>query len=633
MQLLWGWYIKKPRNERDSAYLHSWLRKHISLDMLSKKELQDLVERALDSCGCHERIQTHTELCQTILSGLSSCAGFRIPGLDGRTLNRLLLAACHAHRWHIPELQSLSFKILEMCTPEQLENMGKGISSLLTSYILSPVPNGDSQIIKGSISKILDTLLVCSRIEAGSAIAFASRAVLKAIGSTISTSSFLKGNPSSWWSVLVHHESFRILKNGSEWLRFERELARQEIDVLCLYLRHLSDDEKCVFLVRHWFNPDAQDGDTLLDGSPSIFIKQLNDVRVSCKHTTSPFVCMFQAIGPRIHSDGIALPRVFSLLHRLEMHDTSLSLFRYFRQSGTSVNLTTLASKIINYTSPDPRVACTLFKLTPSLPLESCPVVAEIMIRDPAVHPGIPLGFRDARQGSLGIPDVYPRTKQEIRHAQIQLLNRMATAYAHASHLYPRVAFRQVYQCYLLHRKHARCSLSVEISAALTIAGAVRPLQESEWVSTMKLRWILAIVRETEGDEVASRVDELVYAWRGKIHREEARMALEMRLQQRLGLLPLEAEEVEPMAESETRTTVNPRDRLGRLPGEMRADKFLRVRGARDLAFARACQAAAMRENGVAEGDLMQVIRGLDENSKEEVPAIPLNRIFSRWVD
>lgn len=632
LQRLWGWYMKESRNRIDSMCLHNWLRNHISLGMLSKKELEDLV----NTSGNYPEMG----LCQTILDGLVSSAVYQVSDLDDGILNRLLLSASCDDCWHNPEVQSLSFKILEACKPPQYRNMVEGISSLLTSYLLSESLDSGIYFLERQVFKTLDRLLLRSKIQASKAIASASKAALKRFESSTSTRSLLKRNLSGWWSFLLHHEKSEFIRHRPEWLRIEHALARHDIDILCLYLKHLSDDEKCVFLLRHWFTQDAGDGDIFRPGSLPDSVRLFQDGLVSRTGTTCPFVFLFHYLGPGVSTAGIMLPRLFFLLNELEMHETSLALFSYIRQSKITVDLTALAKKIINSTSINPQVACTLFKITPSLPLESCPAVAETMIYHPGWNPGVPLGFLDLRQESLGVSDVYPHTSQEICRTQIELLNRMALAYAHASHIYPRVALRQVYHCYqLLLRRHGRSSLGVDISRAFTVAGIIRPLQKSQWVGMEKLNFILRIVRKIEGDQVASRVDELIYMWRDELIRKKAEKASKMQLSRSLGLDDVEVnKEVEWATETPRvgkRKAEAPRiiagEPLELLPGEMNADGFVRVHGALNLARARTVQNTALKENGIAEGASMQMIQGLGGDMEKESRLVA--EVFSQGKD
>lgn len=618
IQRLWRWFINEPRNKTDSLQLHKWIRKHISLGMVSTKELQDLVETALHSSDFCSGTQQDMDLCLSILNGLTTSRVYQITDLNSSILNRLFQLAFCNYSWRNPQLQSLGFKLLEACEPRQLRDMVEGTSALLSSYLVSTGADEDIYTVERQILVILNSLVGSSEIQASRSIAYAIHTILKRFRSSSSDYPLAIRNLGCWWRLLLHHETFELIKHKSEWLRIERVLARDDLDLLCSYLKHLGDHDKCVFLLRHCVINDVEENDDRLFSNVSDFLATLEKNLGDRKSEKYPFVCLLQYLGPKVSTGSNLLPRLFSILNKLEMYDTMLSTFSHLRQMKSPFQISALARLIIDYTLSNSQFACTLFKIAPSLPLESCPDIAEMMIHDPDGSPGGPLGFLALRQSSLGVSTIYPRTVPEVRRAQIQLLNRMALAYAHASHLYPRVAFRQVYQCYLiLLRRHGRHSLGVDISRALTVAGVVRPLQKAQWVNTTKLNFVLNIVREIEGDEVASKVDELVYTWRDELIRKNAARASEMRLIESLRVCCPDAEEettptqqeIEPtrVEASEAEALWMADGSLGKLPGETNAEEFLRVRGARDLEYARASQIAAMRKHGVVDKELLQM--------------------------
>lgn len=609
---LWEWFISEPRNKVNSMRLHNWLRRHLSLGMQSGRELHDLIEMALHSSHDTSGIQQDRDLHRTILDGLSGSGVDQISDLGGDILNQLLLLVSFNHSSQNSEWQTLCFKIFEVCKPAQLRHMTMGISSLLTSYLESASPDRETRLCEQQVSKILDCLLSCSKVEASRAIASASQALLMRSRSSHSTWHLSRQNAGQWWSLLLHHKIFELIKYRPEWLRIERALAQDNTDVLCMYMKYISDDEKCIFLLRHWFMQYLEDGDKLSHRNVSCAIKLFNERLVSRKGHTCPFIFLFKYLRPAVAADRIALLRLFSLLNKLDLPESSLNLYSHFLQTNAPIEFSALAKDIIDYTSPTPQMACTLYKITPFLPLESCPSVAETMILNTDDGLGVPFGFRVLRRKSLGVSNVYPRTVDEILCAQIELLNRMAMAYAQASHLYPRVAFRQVYQCYrLLVRRHGRTSLSVAISRAFTLAGLIKPLQKARWVGTTQLTFVLRIIKEIEGDEVASKMDELLYIWRKHLIEEKADKAWDLHLKQRLGFLPpderdpatsletmIEAMRCEEQREAKLALhgTGKPR---GKLPGESNGNQMVRERTARDITFALAAQRAALKKHNI----------------------------------
>jgi hypothetical protein len=95
-------------------------------------------------------------------------------------------------------------------------------------------------------------------------------------------------------------------------------------------------------------------------------------------------------------------------------------------------------------------------------------------------------------------------------------LHHLALEFAHSPHLSPRAALRYVHWCWL----GLRCfglPLTPQMSRAFVHAGITRSLQAGQWVSSLKLKWILERVSELEGREVANELDVAVFSWRGKI--------------------------------------------------------------------------------------------------------------------
>ncbi|EON66986.1 hypothetical protein W97_06102 [Coniosporium apollinis CBS 100218] len=104
------------------------------------------------------------------------------------------------------------------------------------------------------------------------------------------------------------------------------------------------------------------------------------------------------------------------------------------------------------------------------------------------------------------------------------LVHILAFAFAHDARYTQRQSFRRVYDCYrFLRTRKGKRGLQPMLTKALVWAGVIRPLQEDQWVSTVKFTWILRQVREVEGDAVADQLDALVYQLRGQFIEKAAR--------------------------------------------------------------------------------------------------------------
>ena len=107
-------------------------------------------------------------------------------------------------------------------------------------------------------------------------------------------------------------------------------------------------------------------------------------------------------------------------------------------------------------------------------------------------------------------------TRPDLLAEKAETLHRMATAFASNRCLTAGQAFRAVYLCY-----RYLCTMQVvvgpAVAKAFVHAGIIRFLKSNRWVSTIKLRWILSIVRASESKETADKVDQMVWVWRGQV--------------------------------------------------------------------------------------------------------------------
>lgn len=95
---------------------------------------------------------------------------------------------------------------------------------------------------------------------------------------------------------------------------------------------------------------------------------------------------------------------------------------------------------------------------------------------------------------------------------EINLLKAMANAFAYSERLRPRVAFRNVMQCWH-HLRHHRTPIDSTILHALLHSGIARCVENDQWIPQGRQAWILSLVEQVEGNEMAKKVDKALEAW------------------------------------------------------------------------------------------------------------------------
>ncbi|KAL8840757.1 MAG: hypothetical protein Q9170_001195 [Blastenia crenularia] len=166
------------------------------------------------------------------------------------------------------------------------------------------------------------------------------------------------------------------------------------------------------------------------------------------------------------------------------------------------------------------RDAYRTFSKFPQVSLDQCPDLAEAMILESEENAKKALGFVQSQRPSAleegkTTSKGYP-TKQ--REARVELLERMASAYAEMSHTRPSFAFRCVYDCWSLHKRDELGPVRPQMARALIHSGIVRPLQtRRRLVSAARLEWILLQVQEAEGRETMRKIGAEVWQWRENV--------------------------------------------------------------------------------------------------------------------
>lgn len=553
------WHMRQL-SETDTQLLYSWIKNQIALGLLRGVELLPLLRKLSSSNGPINQNQSLGFL-RSIFEGLCSSTIFDFHDVEPEILNALLSSISQG-----PislERTSLGIAIMGLSSPPQLtavKLMKCGITSFLKFSIIPRSSDGHLEALNlNSVSKILRLLQSSPTIRDINIVASASRALLACHEVTRSGDSLLFENLKNWWQLLERYGLISRPCKSAQWLRVERVLAYSNVDeILAPYLRTINDEEKGLFILRHWFLPEIDNEYSYTPGKRH----DLEDTfRAKLRLLRGPYIMiLLKSLGKRFRRHSKWIRPLFSLLRKLGRSSTILTIVRISKKLKQPIPRSIIAEEISHQATSHPHIAFMLFKTTSNLPLEVCPVIADIMIRtrasifeSPTIHKqrysrsaylsyrATP--FREPKNifapfERMSLP---PCDYSDIRQSRADLLSSIALAFAESPHFRPRVAFREVYRCYRIHKWYMLGPLSVAMTRALVMAGIIKGLKQRQWVSSKQVSWILEKVREVEGEEVAQGVEEIVYKWREKLVLEKA---AGHRLLKNLGLDVREGEDV-----------------------------------------------------------------------------------------
>lgn len=554
------WHMRQL-SETDTQILYSWIKNQIALGLLRGVDILPLLDKLSSPSGSINQKQA-LGFSRSIFEGLCSSTIFDFHGVEPEILNALLASISQGPR--SLERTSLGIAIMGLSSPSQItavKSMKCGITSFLKFNIIPRNSEGHLESLNvNSASKILRLLQSSPTIRDINIVASVSRALLACREVTRSGDSLLVENLKNWWRLLERYRLINRPCKSDQWLRVERVLAYSDVDeILVPYLRTINDEEKGLFLLRHWFLPEIDNGYSYTPGKRH----DLEDTfRARLRLLRGPYIIiLLKCLGKHFRRHSKWIRPLFSLLRKLGRSSTILTIVRISQKLKQPIPRSVIAEEISHQATSHPHIAFMLFKTTSNLPLESCPIIADIMIRNrasifesPTIHKqrhsrspylsyrAAPF-FREPKNifapfDPMSLP---PCDYSDIRQSRADLLSRIALAFAESPHFRPRAAFREVYRCYRIHKWYMLGPLSVGMTRALVMAGIIKGLKQRQWVSSKQVSWILEKVREVEGEEVAQGVEEIVYKWREKLVLEKA---AGHRLLKNLGLDVREGEDV-----------------------------------------------------------------------------------------
>ena len=516
LSFLLDWQLRKWTGERksrkdteldDISLLQQWMRRQFYLGLRTEEDICVFLRFAFGVSDATSDESLLSTLIASIFEGLQSSSVFGFKDLRMETQCRLLESITRGPV--TPQSVDLGFTLVEAMGKSHLEGTDQKISAFIGVVVHAHASSREHEkretVFPEVLEKVLDMIkglpqeLACSVILITTKVFIHDHVRMPAIEAATMQL------PDTWWSALAKTDILGFGRETALKTEIELFMSTQEPEVAVPYLRQLDDRQKACFILHYWVGPKTPSGRSRA--------RYLFDGFCSAKGKDSPWISMFQAA--RKYAEESSEPsdahikQVFKVLQMLHQSETIVEIIKQARKLHAIIDESDVVYTIREHLCEQPLLAERLFHFYPRLRLEKCPELAERMILNPRIHPNTALHYMQKRRTR------FPVDLEGFSQLRTQLLDRMALAYSSALHITPRMAFRNVHKCYIQHMKERIGAPSVEMARALTRAGLIRPLQGGQWVGTTIVRWILSVVRSTESTDVADRVDDLVYKWRG----------------------------------------------------------------------------------------------------------------------
>ena len=492
--------LQKRLQPDDMAFLQKWMSRQMYLGTKSEEEILVFVRfisRVGDATSDESLISNLIASLQSLQS--SPMFGFKDLGTEAQCRVLDLIARGPVTR----QLLEFGFSLIDVMPHIQEQDTGRTISAFITRAVRAHASRrGHEKRETWSLevmSMILETVGELPKKLASSVILFTTKALVRDYHQVPVIKTATSQLLDSWFSALVRKRA------GEDWILtvdIKDFLGTQKPRVVVQYLKQLDEREKARFMLRYWAG--------LRSPSVQSRAQYLFDGYCEAKRKDSPWVSMLQAARQcsreSIRPIAVHVRRIFETLKMLHQSTDIVEILKQATKLTAVINEHDVAYIIRKHLGlrGGLYLAERMFHFYPGLRLERCPELAERMIRNRRRHSITALRYMQRYT-----------SREKISQPRIELLGRMALAYSMAPNVTPRTAQRRVYQCYIQHMKEHLGPLPVATARASTRTGIIQPLQAGRWGNTRTFEWILSIIRSTEGADVADRVDEMVYRWRG----------------------------------------------------------------------------------------------------------------------
>ena len=526
--LLTHWIQKESVKSGEDEILINWIQAQVMLGSLLFQYISPLLKIINSPKNSGLAALKREHFYAKLIEGVRRCTVCGSVSMKENMLNTIFLFISSGEL--STTMVSLGWDIVRTSSRAHFGLMNDSVGSFVSNCMLSQSSTAIVTNVEDSIAIALRNIRSFPDHLAEAFIQSASKALIMRIDGSNPTISCSKMEETSerklfleqldkWWTSLHDCGLLSKIQERPGWQMVEHALGSQANDVLASYLRLMGHRSKCLFFIRHCFQSKlerkgwAQSG--RYDNFRAHIEAQFKDI---CEEhpDRSPFVNLLISIRLANARRGHIIQDLFNIIRTLELFGTSLVLVKARSTARVRVDTRFIIQEIKYYLERNEiRIAYSIFQSFPFVPLEYVPTLAEAMIGNPHLCTHTAFYYRHSRQKWIDqVPPTHTHP-QSLTQLRTHLLNGMAYASARSLHD-PGISFRQVYKCYLALKTDG-LPITAELTKALTYAGIVRYLMCGRWVSTARYNMIWALVREVEGQQVADRLDDLVYFWRGKV--------------------------------------------------------------------------------------------------------------------
>lgn len=503
----------------------------LTSEELMMASLQQFAKRVPDvTIGAELTMTRCIEFYQAVWEGIRSCKVLKVTDLNGTLLNRLL---CLLSRFASSEsAQSIATSIIQHASTNQLNQMRQGVMRLARTWISSwsdLVPPSTFHVLKDEEPDVTATVhrkrIPTALKESVLALARCLEKLPSALANDVirKSTSDVKG---LFMARSLYQKKLQRMVRYS-WASMVANMKCSNEDLLVRVWREL---ESVPCGIAKFKNESDIYKISLYEGTTLILdhwvsqgqIKSVVDVKKAfhaaamLSHDHSP-ARLLLAIDESRELCWIKTKFMFRLLRRIERPHLIYPIIHSLIGSGVKIPQSLIADEIKKHSATDARTALNIYRqyrrhqhdYRPLL-LDDCPDSVVEMIKHPSIHP-------EEIWGVLGVPRFSPRhisiSRKILPRARVDLVHKMAGAFAQTECYSRRVALRNLMRCVMYLHRHGE-PMSVELTRALCCIGVTKELLENNRVGTRKLAWILDLIAKVEGEEIASTIDKAVYGWR-----------------------------------------------------------------------------------------------------------------------